>query len=51
MAYDEFLAECITNILNTKTANFFSKKMMGDLVFMVNNKIYDYPYLYLNSFL
>ena len=40
MAYDEFLAERITNVLKTKTNNFYSKKMMGGMVFMVDNKMF-----------
>lgn len=39
MAYDEYLGERITNILKCKSANFFSKKMMGGLVFLVDDKM------------
>lgn len=39
MAYDEYQAERITQILNAKKADFFSKKMMGGLCFMVDNKM------------
>jgi hypothetical protein len=39
MAYDEYLGERIRQILQTKNINFFTKKMMGGLVFMVNEKM------------
>ena len=39
MAYDEYQSERIDRILNDKQANFFSKKMMGGLVYMVNDKM------------
>jgi len=39
MAYDEYLGERITHILNSKNINFISKKMMGGLIFMVNEKM------------
>lgn len=39
MAYDEYQAERITQILEAKKANFFTKKMMGGLCFMVNDKM------------
>lgn len=39
MAFDEYLAERITRILQEEKVNFFSKKMMGGLVFMVNDKM------------
>jgi hypothetical protein len=39
MAFDEYQAERITQILTAKKANFFSKKMMGGLCFMVNDKM------------
>jgi len=39
MAYDEYLGERIRQVMKTKKANFFKKKMMGGLVFMVNNKM------------
>ena len=39
MAYDEYLGERITNILKEKKVDFFSKKMMGGLCFMVDNKM------------
>lgn len=39
MAYDEYLGERITRILKSKNTSFFEKKMMGGLVFMVNNKM------------
>jgi len=40
MAYDEYLGERITRALTEKKLNFFSKKMMGGLVFMVNDKMF-----------
>lgn len=39
MAYDDFLGERINQLLLTKNINFYAKKMMGGLVFMVNNKM------------
>ncbi len=39
MAYDEYQAERITRILEEARLPFFSKKMMGGLVFMVNEKM------------
>lgn len=39
MAYDAYLGERITALLEEKKANFFSKPMMGGLVFMVNEKM------------
>lgn len=39
MAYDEYLEERIERIMQMKRANFFTKKMMGGLVFMVNDKM------------
>ena len=39
MAYDEFLADRIRRILIDKKVQFIDKKMMGGLVFMVNNKM------------
>ena len=39
MAFDEYQAERITQILEAKKADFFSKKMMGGLCFMVNDKM------------
>jgi hypothetical protein len=39
MAYDEYLGERISRVLKTKNIVFFEKKMMGGLVFMVNNKM------------
>lgn len=40
MAYDEYLGERITQILNMKQVSFYSKKMMGGLLFMVNGKMF-----------
>ncbi len=39
MAFDEYLAERIDRILQGRKANFFQKKMMGGLVFMVEEKM------------
>ena len=39
MAYDEYLGERITNIMNTLKIYFYSKKMMSGLIFMVNEKM------------
>jgi TfoX/Sxy family transcriptional regulator of competence genes len=39
MAYNEHLAERIERILVAKKVDFFAKKMMGGLTFMVDNKM------------
>ena len=39
MAYDEHLGERINEIIKSKNVAFYSKKMMGGLVFMVNDKM------------
>lgn len=39
MAYDAHLGERIHQILKTKNVPFYDKKMMGGLVFMVNDKM------------
>ena len=39
MAYDEYLGERINQFMRSKSINFYTKKMMGGLVFMVNNKM------------
>lgn len=39
MAYDEYLADRVRRILTEKNVTFLDKKMMGGLVFMVNNKM------------
>ena len=39
MAYDEFLADRIRNLLHKKHIVFNEKKMMGGLCFMVNDKM------------
>lgn len=39
MAYDEYLADRIKNILSEKKVAFEEKKMMGGLTFMVDNKM------------
>jgi hypothetical protein len=37
MAYNEYLADRIRQLLNEKGVNFSEKKMMGGLCFMVND--------------
>lgn len=39
MAYDEYFAERISKILEKKKVLFHSKKMMGGLLFSVDNKM------------
>jgi len=39
MAYDEHLGERIRQIMRSKKVSFYDKKMMGGLVFMVNEKM------------
>ena len=39
MAYDEYLAERIQNVLLSKRVKFEAKKMMGGLTFMVDGKM------------
>ena len=39
MAYDEYLGERIKQVFKSKNIDFFTKKMMGGLVFMVNKKM------------
>jgi hypothetical protein len=39
MAFNEFLADRVDQILNEQKANYYSKKMMGGLVFMVEDKM------------
>jgi len=39
MAYDEFLADRVRQVLNEKKTSFEEKKMMGGLCFMVDNKM------------
>lgn len=39
MAYDEYLAERIDHILISKKVEFLSKKMMGGLCYMVDDKM------------
>ena len=39
MAYDEYLADRIHNIMRASGMPYFAKKMMGGLVFMVNEKM------------
>lgn len=39
MAYDEYLGERISNVMKGLKVDFFTKKMMGGLIFMVNDKM------------
>jgi len=39
MAYDEHLADRISNILHNKHVLYIEKKMMGGLTFMINDKM------------
>ncbi len=39
MPYDEYLGERIHGIMKSKKLNYHTKKMMGGLVFMVNDKM------------
>jgi len=39
MAYDEYQAERIHRVFKDKNINYFAKKMMGGLIFMVNEKM------------
>ena len=39
MAYDEYLGERIARILSDKKVAFETRKMMGGLIFMVDEKI------------
>jgi len=39
MAYDEYLGDRIRQILNVKRVYFTEKKMMGGLIFMVDEKM------------
>ncbi len=39
MAYNEFLADRITQVLNEKKVPFEEKKMMGGVCYMVNDKM------------
>ncbi|GAA5021958.1 hypothetical protein GCM10011506_01880 [Marivirga lumbricoides] len=39
MAYDEHLADRIRQIFKSKKVTFYEKKMMGGLIFIVNEKI------------
>jgi len=39
MAYDQYLGDRIRQIIQAEKAPFFDKKMMGGLVFMVNEKM------------
>jgi len=39
MAYDKHLGDRITQLLKSKQVQFYEKKMMGGLIFMVNEKM------------
>ena len=39
MAYDQFIADRITNILREKKVDFYEKKMFGGLCIMVDDKM------------
>ncbi|MEW7289279.1 TfoX/Sxy family protein [Aquimarina sp. 2304DJ70-9] len=39
MAYNEFIADRIRQLFREKKANFYEKKMMGGLCFMVDDKM------------
>ena len=39
MAYDEYLADRIKNVLNEKRISYEARKMMGGLCFMVDHKM------------
>ncbi len=39
MAYNEYIADRIRQIFRERKANFYEKKMMGGLCFMVNDKM------------
>ncbi len=39
MAYDEHLGDRIRQIIQSKKVAFYDKKMMGGLIFMVNDKM------------
>jgi len=39
MAFDDYQAERINQVFSDRNVNFFTKKMMGGLIFMVNDKM------------
>jgi hypothetical protein len=39
MAFDDYLAERINNIMIGKKIEFYTKKMMGGLIFFINQKM------------
>ena len=39
MAYDEYMAERVSQFLDAKRSNYFTKKMFGGLCFMVEDKM------------
>jgi len=44
MAYSEYISDRINRILKDKKVDFYTKKMMGGLCFMVDNKMCCYTY-------
>ncbi|QNM84281.1 TfoX/Sxy family protein [Polaribacter pectinis] len=40
MAYNEYLSDRVSQFLNEKSVSFITKKMMGGLLFMVDDKMY-----------
>lgn len=44
MAYSEYISDRIYRIFNDKKVDFYTKKMMGGLCFMVNDKMCCYTY-------
>lgn len=40
MAYSEYLVDRVSQFLNEKSVSFITKKMMGGLLFMVDDKMY-----------
>ena len=40
MAYDEYLGKRIHKLITEGTLSFYTKKMMGGLLFMVNEKMF-----------
>lgn len=40
MAYSEYFVDRVSQFLNEKSVPFITKKMMGGLLFMVDNKMY-----------
>jgi len=40
MAYDDYLVERVQQYLERKNVNFYNKKMMGGMIFMVDDKMF-----------